>query len=59
MVPTPVIILLPRFQIHGNICLSAVVVTASLDWKLHGFDLLSEHALPSDHALANAQWMVG
>lgn len=45
--------------IHGNICLSAVVVTASLDWKLHGFDLLSEHALPSDHALANAQWMVG
>jgi hypothetical protein len=25
--------------------MAAVVVTDSLDWKLHGFDLLSEHAL--------------
>jgi len=24
----------------------AVVVTETLDWKLHGFDLLSEHSLP-------------
>jgi hypothetical protein len=32
-------------QIHGNICLDAVVVTETLDWKLHGFDLLSEHTL--------------
>ncbi|KAG2438971.1 hypothetical protein HYH02_010763 [Chlamydomonas schloesseri] len=45
--------------IHGNICMAAVVVTASLDWKLSGFDLLSEHALPPDHALQNASWMVG
>lgn len=46
-------------QIHGNICMAAVLVTASLDWKLSGFDLLSEHALPPDHALQNASWMVG
>lgn len=34
----------PRPQIHGNMCMAAVVVTDSLDWKLHGFDLLSEAA---------------
>ncbi|KXZ49263.1 hypothetical protein GPECTOR_22g856 [Gonium pectorale] len=45
--------------IHGNICMAAILVTASLDWKLSGFDLLSEHALPPDHALQNASWMVG
>ncbi|MEW5318095.1 MAG: hypothetical protein WDW38_009346 [Sanguina aurantia] len=45
--------------IHGNVCLSAVVVTESLDWKLHGFDLLSELALPGDSALQQASWMVG
>jgi hypothetical protein len=32
--------------------MAAVVVTDSLDWKLHGFDLLSEHALTG--AAANA-----
>ncbi|KAG1656529.1 hypothetical protein FOA52_005555 [Chlamydomonas sp. UWO 241] len=32
--------------IHGGICVDAVVVTDTLDPKLHGFDLLSEHALP-------------
>lgn len=31
-------------QIHGNVCLASVVVTEALDWKLHGFDLLGEHA---------------
>lgn len=31
-------------QIHGGLCLEAVVVTKQLDWKLSGFDLLSEHA---------------
>lgn len=40
--------------------MAAVVVTEQLDWRLHGFDLLSEHAggggeLP----LINASWMVG
>ncbi len=29
-------------QIHGNVCLSAVVVTDTLDWRLHAFDLMSE-----------------
>jgi hypothetical protein len=27
------------------VCMAAVVVTDTLDWKLHGFDLTSEHAL--------------
>ena len=48
----------PR-QIHGNICMAAVLVTSSLDWKLSGFDLLSEHALPADHLLQHSSWMVG
>lgn len=39
-------------------CQAAVVVTDTLDWKLHGFDLLSEAALPADHALQHAAWMV-
>ena len=29
-------------QVHGNVCLSSVVVTESLDWRLHSFDLMSE-----------------
>eukprot|EP00201_Polytomella_parva_P017722 CAMPEP_0175053094 /NCGR_PEP_ID=MMETSP0052_2-20121109/8727_1 /TAXON_ID=51329 ORGANISM="Polytomella parva, Strain SAG 63-3" /NCGR_SAMPLE_ID=MMETSP0052_2 /ASSEMBLY_ACC=CAM_ASM_000194 /LENGTH=842 /DNA_ID=CAMNT_0016317577 /DNA_START=255 /DNA_END=2783 /DNA_ORIENTATION=- len=37
--------------IHGNICAATVAVTDTLDWKLHCFDLLSEHALPYDSAL--------
>ncbi|GFH06115.1 protein kinase domain-containing protein, partial [Haematococcus lacustris] len=45
--------------IHGNICMDAVVVTETLDWKLHGFDLLSEHSLPPDQCLMHASWMVG
>jgi hypothetical protein len=32
-------------QIHGNLCMAAVVVTETLDWRLHGFDLTSEHTL--------------
>ncbi|GAY53938.1 hypothetical protein CUMW_152800 [Citrus unshiu] len=28
--------------VHGNVCLSSVVVTQTLDWKLHAFDVLSE-----------------
>ena len=27
---------------HGNVCLASVVVTPTLDWKLHAFDVLSE-----------------
>lgn len=37
--------------------MAAVVVTESLDWKLHGFDLLSEHSLPGDFALRHASWL--
>ncbi|XP_076916721.1 uncharacterized protein LOC143576539 isoform X1 [Bidens hawaiensis] len=28
--------------VHGNVCLESVVVTPTLDWKLHAFDALSE-----------------
>ncbi|CAM6089501.1 unnamed protein product [Calypogeia fissa] len=28
--------------VHGNVCVDAVVVTPTLDWKLHAFDILSE-----------------
>ena len=30
-------------QVHGNVCLASVVVTQTLDWKLHAFDVLSEY----------------
>ena len=41
----------------------AVVVTPTLDWRLHGFDLLSEHTAAGDPesgnwALTAASWMV-
>lgn len=45
--------------IHGNVCMAAVVVSESLDWRLHGFDLLSEHSGPANMSLINAAWMVG
>jgi len=28
--------------VHGNVCLASVVVTPTLDWKLHALDVLSE-----------------
>jgi hypothetical protein len=40
-------------QIHGFVCMAAVVVTDTLDWKLHGFDLTSEHALTGTCALSH------
>ena len=48
-------------QIHGNICMRAIVVTQSLDWRLHGFDLLCEHqpATGFEWPLMAASWMVG
>ena len=48
-------------QIHGNVCMRAVVVTPTLDWRLHGFDLLCEHAPQpaADWPLMAAAWMVG
>ena len=46
-------------QIHGNVCMAAVVVTEQLDWRLHGFDLLSEHAGGGfDWPLMASSWMV-
>ncbi len=46
-------------QIHGNVCMAAVVVTEQLDWRLHGFDLLSEHGGGGfDWPLTAASWMV-
>jgi SCY1-like protein 1 len=30
--------------VHGHVCGAAVLVTESLDWKLHGFDFVTEHA---------------
>jgi len=48
-----------RSQIHGNVCMAAVVVTEQLDWRLHGFDLLSEHAGGGfDWPLMASSWMV-
>ena len=37
-----------------------VVVTEQLDWRLHGFDLLSEHVAPAtgDWALSASSWLV-
>ncbi|KAL9270926.1 putative inactive serine/threonine-protein kinase scy1 [Drosera capensis] len=28
--------------VHANVCLASIVVTQTLDWKLHAFDVLSE-----------------
>ena len=41
--------------------MKAVGVTPSLEWRLHGFDLLSEHQPPAgvEWPLMNASWMVG
>eukprot|EP00798_Chlamydomonas_sp_ICE-L_P002840 gene2840-17741_t len=47
-------------QIHGHLSLDAVVVTETLDWKLHGFDLLTELAAANaaDAPIKAAAWMV-
>ena len=49
--------------IHGGISTAAIVVTEGLDWRLHGFDLVTEHAWPAalgaDVPLTAASWMVG
>ncbi|GAB4824254.1 hypothetical protein N2152v2_011300 [Parachlorella kessleri] len=45
--------------IHGNVCQAAVVVTEQLDWKLHGFDLLSEHQWAGGELpLMSSSWLV-
>lgn len=37
----------------------AVVVTDTLDWKLHGLDLMTDHQATGDLPLMSASWMVG
>ncbi|KAL6779810.1 hypothetical protein ACKKBG_A13815 [Auxenochlorella protothecoides x Auxenochlorella symbiontica] len=45
--------------IHGNICSGAIAVTPTLDWKLCGMDLLTEHAQVGPASpLAAAAWLV-
>ncbi|KAL4446317.1 hypothetical protein ABPG77_003124 [Micractinium sp. CCAP 211/92] len=46
--------------VHGAVSMGAVAVTQSLDWKLHGFDVLSEHQFASqyDLPLTAADWLV-
>uniref|UniRef100_A0A2P2LL82 HEAT repeat-containing family protein n=1 Tax=Rhizophora mucronata TaxID=61149 RepID=A0A2P2LL82_RHIMU len=48
--------------VHGNVCLASVVVTPTLDWKLHAFDVLSE--FDGNNATATGpmlqyEWLVG
>ena len=38
--------------------MEAVLVTQQLDWRLHGFDLLSEHEGTGELPLAASSWMV-
>lgn len=49
--------------IHGNVCLASIAVNESLDWKLHAFDLATEHqwqeAMTREMPLVYASWMVG
>lgn len=48
--------------IHGGVCMAAIAVTPTLDWKLGAFDLVTEHqgcgagGLPPP--LAAASWLV-
>lgn len=46
--------------IHGCIYSAAIVVTNSLDWKLHGFDLTTEHDfdVATNPPLMAASWLV-
>lgn len=48
--------------VHANVCLSSVVVTPTLDWKLHAFDVLSEfdgNSEASSGAMLQYAWLVG
>ncbi|WOK95872.1 putative inactive serine/threonine-protein kinase scy1 isoform X4 [Canna indica] len=48
--------------VHGNVCLASVVVTPTLDWKLHAFDVLSEfdgNNEASNSAMLQYEWLVG
>lgn len=48
--------------VHGNVCLESVVVTQTLDWKLHAFDVLSEFDGSSEAStgpMLQYEWLVG
>ncbi|XP_021296950.1 probable inactive serine/threonine-protein kinase scy1 isoform X2 [Herrania umbratica] len=48
--------------VHGNVCLASVVVTQTLDWKLHAFDVLSEYDGGNESAsgpMLQYEWLVG
>ncbi|XP_072954552.1 uncharacterized protein [Typha angustifolia] len=48
--------------VHGNVCLASVVVTPTLDWKLHAFDVLSEFDGSNDASngpMLQFEWLVG
>ncbi|CAE6041689.1 unnamed protein product [Arabidopsis arenosa] len=48
--------------VHGNVCLASVVVTPTLDWKLHAFDVLSEFDGSNESAsgpMLPYEWLVG
>lgn len=48
--------------VHGNVCLASVVVTQTLDWKLHAFDVLSEfdgNNVASSGPMLQYEWLVG
>ncbi|CAL4960735.1 unnamed protein product [Urochloa decumbens] len=48
--------------VHGNVCLASVVVTQTLDWKLHAFDVLSEFDASNEASgspMLQFEWLVG
>ncbi|KAK1373965.1 putative inactive serine/threonine-protein kinase scy1 [Heracleum sosnowskyi] len=49
--------------VHANVCLESVVVTQTLDWKLHAFDVLAEFDGKSQAAsmgpMLQYEWLIG
>ncbi|KAL6541664.1 hypothetical protein OROGR_011150 [Orobanche gracilis] len=48
--------------VHGNVCMASVVVTQTLDWKLHAFDVLSEfdgNSEASAGPMLQYEWLIG
>ncbi|XP_017235874.1 uncharacterized protein LOC108209466 isoform X1 [Daucus carota subsp. sativus] len=49
--------------VHANVCLESVVVTQTLDWKLHAFDVLAEYDGKNQAAsmgpMLQYEWLVG
>ncbi|XP_048428977.1 probable inactive serine/threonine-protein kinase scy1 [Pyrus x bretschneideri] len=48
--------------VHANVCLASVVVTQTLDWKLHAFDVLSEFDGSNESSagqMLQFAWLVG